>query len=179
MWPLDSDIGPDSVTLNVTLGITSLFTMPRSPNSSLQYLDISRLLCATVAVALVVSFAVTLALSVCLLFYLGCHPGHHHILPFWLEFGLSRDSCHHPIKWQLVYLGHYHNHHHTRHLDFLLGSPDLHLAIYFTMGVTSVTWIRNLSQFFVLLPRVYTSFFRGISVVARFPYLEQICNFLV
>jgi hypothetical protein len=31
--------------------------------------------------------------------------------------------------------------------------------------------VRNLRQFFGFLPRVYTSFTRGIAVVARFPYL--------
>ncbi len=40
-------------------------------------------------------------------------------------------------------------------------------------------WVRNLRRFFVPLPRVYTSFTWGISVVAHFPYLEQICNSLV
>ncbi len=37
----------------------------------------------------------------------------------------------------------------------------------------------NLRRFFVLLPRVHTSFTRGIPVVAHFPHLEQICNYLV
>jgi hypothetical protein len=37
--------------------------------------------------------------------------------------------------------------------------------------------VRNLRRFFGL-PRVYTSFSRGIPVVERFPYLEQICNYL-
>jgi hypothetical protein len=41
------------------------------------------------------------------------------------------------------------------------------------------TRVRNLRRFFGFLPRVYTSFTRGIAVVARFPYLEQICNLLV
>jgi hypothetical protein len=36
--------------------------------------------------------------------------------------------------------------------------------------------VRNLRRFFGLLPRVYMSFTRGIPVVERFPYLEQICN---
>jgi hypothetical protein len=39
--------------------------------------------------------------------------------------------------------------------------------------------VRNLRRFFVLLPRVYTSFTRGIAVVTHFPYPEQICNYLV